>query len=217
MVKRARTSERGATIFVVVLVLTMLTAIGIFAVRAATMAAATSGYERENTQNHYVSEYGLHAAITELGTDQRNAYFEAMSNGKDTCAATKGLAYADGGVVPCYHLYAKDIQGRLSNTALFTPASTAADGGSTVVPGSLGPTALDGDFVVEMTDPGPVGVPVAGSDQGGTGPKLRYVQVTLTSTGQVRPTADVAACDDKSASIAGNDSSRAFVVIGPMP
>jgi hypothetical protein len=153
--------------------------------------------------------------VAELGSNQRNAYLEAMKSGKDTCQATKGLTYADGGAVPCFHIFAKEVQDRLGNRALFQ-ASSAGDGGA-LVPGSLGPAALDGDFVVEMTDLGPVGVPVAGSDQGGTGPNLHYMQVTLTATGQVRPSASTAACDEKSAIVAGNESSRAFVVIGPMP
>ena len=68
-----RTSERGAAVFVVVMVLSMLTAIGVFAIRAAAMANASSGYDRQNTQNHYVSEYGLYSAVTELSTGSRDA------------------------------------------------------------------------------------------------------------------------------------------------
>jgi hypothetical protein len=76
--------------------------------------------------------------------------------------------------------------------------------------------ALDGDFVVEMTDPGPVGKPVEGTDQGGSAVKWGYKQVTLTSVGQVRPAGDPAACA-AGAVVAGNEAGRAYVVIGPLP
>jgi hypothetical protein len=221
----ARAGERGAAIFVVVMALSLLTAVGVFAIRAASLAAAASGYDRQSTQNHYVGEYGLLGAVAELSSGRRNAYVDKMSKGVEQCAAVKGVQNPTG-VVPCYHLYAADVQkavtASFSGRPLFEPSSGA---GSSLSPGSLGAAPLDGDFMVEMTDPGPVGMPVAGSDIGGTGPKFRYLQVTLTSTGQVRP-AGGGACDDVATgsgnvdvkgSMAGNETGRAFVVIGPMP
>ncbi len=209
-------NERGAAVFVVVMVLTMLTAIGIFAMRAASMANLSSGYDRQNTQNHYVGEYGLLSAVAELSTTKRSAYVEKMGKGIETCAATKGVASLGTGV-PCYHLYANDVakavSGNFSGRLLFEPPSGS---GSALVPGSLGPVPLDGDFVVEMTDPGPVGLPVAGTDVGGSAAKFRYLQVTLTSIGQVRPAGDPAVCN-AGAVVAGNEAGRAFVVIGPLP
>ena len=211
-----RPSERGAAVFVVVMVLSMLTAIGIFAIRAASMAGAASGYDRQNTQNHYVGEYGLLGAVTELSTTRRSAYVEKMARGLEKCAATKGVQNLGTGV-PCYHLYASDIAKTVSSNFSGRPLFEAPSGsGSALVPGSLGPVALDGDFVVEMTDPGPVGLPVAGTDVGGSAAKFRYLQVTLTSVGQVRPAGDPAACT-AGAVVAGNEAGRAFVVIGPLP
>ena len=82
----AAPSERGAAVFVVVMVLTMLTAIGVFAIRAASMANLSSGYDRQNTQNHYVGEYGLLSAVAELSTTKRSAYVEKMGKGVEKCA-----------------------------------------------------------------------------------------------------------------------------------
>jgi hypothetical protein len=212
-----RASERGTAIFIVVMVMTMLTAIGIFAIRAASLGAATSGYDRQNTQNHYVGEYGMLTMVSELSTTRRSAYVNEMTAAHDKCWATQNLADPSANVfVPCYRLYTREIQRVLpSGHALFDPAT--GDGGTLVSPGSLGPSALDGDFVVEMTDPGPAGAPVAGSDVGGTGPRFRYLQLTLTSIGQVRPAADPTVCDTSATTIAGDETGRAFVVIGPMP
>jgi hypothetical protein len=212
-----RAHQRGAAIFIVVMVMTMLTAIGVFAIRAASLGSATSGYDRQNTQNHYVGEYGMLAVVSELSTTRRSAYVNQMTTAHDKCWATQNLADPSAGVfVPCYRLYAREVQNVLpSGRVLFDPSS--ADGGTLVEPGSLGPAPLDGDFVVEMTDPGPVGIPVAGTDVGGTGPRFRYLQVTLTSLGQVRPAGDPTACVGNTAALAGNETGRAFVVIGPMP
>ena len=211
-----RHGERGAAIFIVVMVLTMLTAIGVFAIRAATLAQAASGYDRQNTQNHYVGEFGLLTAVAELSTTKRSAYVDKMGKGIETCAATKGVTNLGSGI-PCYHLYANDVAkavaSNFSGRQLFEPPSGT---GSSLLPGSLGPVALDGDFVVEMTDPGPVGLPVAGTDVGGSASKFRYLQVTLTSVGQVRPAGDPTACT-AGAVVAGNEAGRAFVVIGPLP
>lgn len=213
----SRAHQRGATIFIVVMVLTMLTAIGVFAIRAASLGSITAGYDRQNTQNHYVGEYGMLSVVTELSSTRRSAYVKEMTSAHDNCWATKDVADPSSHIfVPCYRLYAKEVQNLLpTGHLLFDPAS--ADGGTVTAPGSLGPAPLDGDFVVEMTDPGPVGAPVAGTDVGGTGPRFRYLQVTLTSIGQVRPSGDPAACVNNSAALAGNETGRAFVVIGPLP
>lgn len=217
-----RRDERGTAIFIVVMVLTLLTAVGVFAIRASSMSISTAGYERQNTQNHYVGEYGMLGTVTELSTTRRSAYITKMSTSGDTCWAAQNAAPGVGVPVPCYRVYARDVQNSLlSGRVLFEPSS--ADGGTLVTPGSLGPAPLDGDFVVEMTDPGPVGLPVAGTDVGGTGPRFRYLQVTLTSIGQVRPSGDPACTDPSpgvastSAALAGNETGRAFIVVGPLP
>src|SRR5262245_14186624 len=96
-----RTNERGAAIFVVILVMTMLTAIGVFAIRAASLAEAASGYDRQNTQNHYVGEYGLFGAVTELSSPKLDWYYKQMKSGKESCIATKGIS-STSGIIPCY-------------------------------------------------------------------------------------------------------------------
>jgi hypothetical protein len=199
----SRSQERGVAIFIVVAVLTMLTALGIFAMKAASMATLSSGYERQNTQNHFASEYGMLAATTELGSSRSNGHLKKLLIGADTCAANSNFG-PDSGTLPCYHLYANDIQRNVA-VPLFAPAGAA--------PGSLGLAPLDGDFDVEITDPGPVGILVPGDDLGKT--KSKYLQVTLTSTGQVRPAADGGGVSAASCAMAGNETGRAFVVIGP--
>lgn len=212
---RRRTHERGAAIFVVIMVLTMLTAIGTFAIRASSLSESASGFDRQNTQNHYVGEYGLYGAVTELSSSRRDWYYAQMKKGAEACTATKGITSTTS-TVPCFPIQASDVQasvsGNFSGRPLFEPATTS---NGTVTPGSLGPAGLDGDFRVEMSDPGPVGRPVAGTDVGGTS-VWKYYQVTLTSVGQVRPAGDTSTCVTSTAGVAGNETGRAFVVLGPL-
>jgi len=206
-----RTRERGVAIFIVIMVLTMLSAIGVFAMRATSLATLASGYERQSTQNHYVGEYAMIAAATEIGVPQRvKGHICKMrhcdpNQPVETCLANLNIPN-DGGVLTCEHIYAVDIQ-RYSTAPLFVPAAPPA-------PGSLGPTPLEGDFDVEATDLSQVLTLVPGEDL--TKSKSRYWQVTLTSTGQVRPTAADGGLDPASCAAAGNETGRAHVVIGPV-
>jgi hypothetical protein len=213
---RRRPSERGAAIFVVVMVLTMLTAIGVFAVRASSLANASAGYDRQNTQNHYVGELGVLGVVSELSSLRRDFYFNKVVRGTETCKATK-LVATSGSRVPCYPVHQSDIQvavlGNFAGRPLLEPTTMS---GGTLVPGSLGPAGLEGDFIVELTDPGPVGQPIQGTDVGGTnGSTFHYYQMTLTSVGEARPSSGTA-CVESTAGVAGNETGRAFVVFGPI-
>ncbi len=54
---KRRRAQRGAAIFIVVMAIVLLTGIGIFAVRTASMVDVAAGYERQATQTHHLSEY----------------------------------------------------------------------------------------------------------------------------------------------------------------
>jgi hypothetical protein len=217
-----RARERGAAVFIVVMVITLLTAIGIFAVRSASLLSTSSGYARRAAQAHYMAEYALSLTIAELGTGTAGAYYEEMINGKDTCRATSNIVLPNGARAPCYTLHMRELAARVdqhySGRRLVEPAVD----GNPAVPGSLGPfppssqSALAGDFVIELTDPGPANTPVAGTDIGGTGTAFRYMQLALTATGQIMPAA-ANACDDATSGSSGIQSVRAHVTVGPLP
>jgi hypothetical protein len=200
--------------------LTMLAAVGVFSIRAASLAAAASGYDRQNTQNHYVGEYGMLGAVAEMSTSRQNFYRNKLNKGEEQCAANRGVI-SSGGKVPCLRLTAGEVQKNVSDNFSGRPLFEATNtSGSTITPGSLGPGDLDGDFLVEITDPWQ-GPPVAGSDLAGSGPKGYYLQVTLTSTGQVRPSGptncqNVGGTVDVKGQVAGNETGRALVLIGPI-
>src|SRR5690606_1736538 len=53
--------ERGSALFITVMVITMLTAIGIFSMHAASLADQASGFNRQGVQTTYVAEFGARA------------------------------------------------------------------------------------------------------------------------------------------------------------
>ena len=69
MVILVRRRRRGLTVFIVLLVVGMLFAVGTFAAKMAASGVASSGRFRQMTQTHYLSEMGMQASLAELQRD----------------------------------------------------------------------------------------------------------------------------------------------------
>ncbi len=217
-----RRGERGAALFIVLMVITLLTAIGVFSARAASLVDVASGYNRQAVQTLYVTEYGSRTVASEFGSGTAESIFAEMARGAESCVQTANVVPAQPGAkVPCYRLFLTDLAARIDTNfagqKIFDQASLTA-------PGSLGPklvdatqTPLSGTFIVEITDPGPPTAPLAGSDAGGTGTSFVRRQVTITGTGQTRPFVPANVCDDAASAAAGVQSLRAYVTLPPMP
>lgn len=193
---------------VVILVVTMLMGIGMFAARSATLATSASGYNRQMTQTHYWTEFALLTATAELSTLRKGAYVTMMQQKPATdCASAKNLTtntFVNN--YTCYVFGYADLDLALknegSNSLILNPSGTT--------PGSLGKKLLDARFEVEMTDLGPAMPPVDGQDLTGGG-ALQYRSVTLNANGQIRlPTAA------GSPASASTELARARLIIGPL-
>lgn len=210
-----RRTQRGAAIFVVILVLTILTAIGVFAARAAGLNQRASGYARQSTQTGYITEYGMTTVIDTLFGPFGGPYKDLVASGTDHCHAVEGMD-AGAGTLPCKRVSASEMQKQLTasgtSAVLFSPDSVSQQPDAGVTP----------DFVVELTDLYRER-PIPGYDQGGTGPAMKFFQVTLTGSGQVRPIAPdqdpegglcVTPEEKASAQLSGTRTYRAVVAIG---
>jgi hypothetical protein len=209
--------ERGAAIFVVLLVITLLTTLGLFAVRSSSLATSASGFQRQMTQTHYIAEYGMISAAAYL--DQRaQVVTDKMLDAAlmdTTCAGVCGppptvtlpkcakLGYADlDGEVKRFDA-ARDL---LELTTGPSEAPTA---------GSLGPAPLEADFDIEVTDWYEAWPPLSGFDA--TDERLVHAMVTVTVSGMVRPEQAAAGTwDTAAATAAGVEATRAHVIIGPV-
>ena len=187
---RRRQSERGNALFIVVMVITLLTAVGLFAMRTAGLSNLAAGYNRQGTQTLYLSEFGTRGAAAELvGKEQHyfNRIVKGSTNGGDDCRANRELietleSQSLTDQPPCAKLLSNDIWERAKDTF-----NTATYVGSTAraLAGELGSPDIEGAFVVEMTDLAQVNTPIAGEDSNAA--RMKHMQVLLTTTAQVRP------------------------------
>ncbi|MCC6528556.1 MAG: hypothetical protein IT373_38270 [Polyangiaceae bacterium] len=211
--RRVRRRARGAALFVVMLVIALLSGLGLFAVRQATLSVQSSGFGRQMTQTHYVTDYAVLAVAGDLATDRRQGYAEMMASGKDQACKH----YGDVDNATCMRVTYAGVneQVRLYNGAadLLVPQ----DQGPPVTPGSLGPAPIEGDMLVELTDLGPASPPVAGMNLSDPSNSPQFMALTLSATGQTRPPPAVpGVCDIVSTTSMGVEQSRAHIVIGPI-
>jgi hypothetical protein len=209
----SRKSERGTAVVVVVMVTTLISAIGVFAVRSVSQIDQAAGYSRQATQTGALAELGTTAVVAQFGTGAAANYVDQMRKQPETCLANSVLN-DNGGTPPCYKLFKADLETTIGAATSGEKLLKATIAGSDT--GSFGYSSpLSGDVFTEITDPGPTGRPVAGTDLGGTGASFQYVKVTLTTTAQVRPVGDDL-CNAGVASVTSRQTMRARVVVGPV-
>ena len=129
-----RRSERGASVFIVLLVITLLTAIGIFSARSASLVDQAAGYDRQLVQTQYLTEFAGRAVSAELGDGAGKTYLDKVQQGTDTCETNQNvLPLAPGTPIPCYKLYISEIADRVNaktGTTLIENQTVVVSGGS---------------------------------------------------------------------------------------
>ncbi len=79
--------ERGAAVFVVVSVITLLTSVGLFAVRNSTLSNKASGYNRQLMQTHYVTDL---AVVTTVSRISRTRCTMRTTCSRESASADRG-------------------------------------------------------------------------------------------------------------------------------
>ncbi len=229
----SRSNERGAALFIVVLVIALLTAVGMFAARAASLTDVAAGYDRQALQTLALAEYAAKAGTAQMGTTA-SSYLNLTANSMDQCEVNRRITNPDTGQLTnpgmlglgitrasCYNIYCHEILNAFSITVpglnLLAPQTESG-------PGSLGPplvagqtnSYLDGVCKVELTE-SYQRAPPAGMDRAAD--QFRAYQVTMTSFAQVRTLAAAPAppspwCSaDTSSSTANVQAVRALVTV----
>lgn len=211
--------ERGNALFIVVMVVTLLTAVGLFAMRSASLSNQAAGYNRQGVQTLYLSEFATRSAAAELvGKEQHyfNRIIRGATSGGDDCRANRNLSslLVAPERPPCAKLLSQDMWTRAN--AVF-PGNVGTTANRTLL-GELGSSDIEGAFVVEMTDLAQVGTPVIGEDAGPG--RFKHMQVVLTATAQVRPKppagSSVTTCQDALTVTSSLQTLRARVTFGPV-
>ncbi|HSN97471.1 MAG TPA: hypothetical protein VLS89_04200 [Candidatus Nanopelagicales bacterium] len=181
---RVRARERGAAVFIVVLLIAMLTAIGLFAAHAASLSTTSSGHARQSTQTRYFTELALQAAASQLEDPTLGPTHvdKARKLAEYTCDPLGNPDRCCFGAVAGDRCFRFD-RGLLESIS--GPLVTPAVPGS----GSLGWSDLGYRVEIEMTDlnrramPPPPGMDL--TTAGAT--KSQAIMVTLVATGVIYP------------------------------
>jgi hypothetical protein len=179
-----RRHEGGAALFVVSMTISVLASVGIYALAAASTEVKTAGFERQNTQTHYLASYGTLGAAHEIVSSKAQFYMGMMLTMPDTCPGSLPGVPASASILSraCRRLGAPELA-----TNWATPTTDAYAGTvpyqSGQTPGSFGPTLTQGDFFVELTEPLQANPPA----QYGLNLNFCFIELTVTSTGITRP------------------------------
>lgn len=234
--RRGRGRQRGATIFLVTLVMTLLAALGVFAARATSLAGRASGYLRQGEQTHYLLQHGMALALNEVDRG-KNVYGSKNTNSavtNQTCSTTSTFP---GVTIPCVKFTTDPTSGdgmgsfgQMVNRAQLQagkspvpPLSLPNVADLSVAPGSLGASRLLPSMYVEMTDFAEMDRTPPGYAVSGGGSQFHFRQATLVGWGQVGPypaNGPTASCSDAtekgSALVVSREAGRGQIIFGPI-
>jgi hypothetical protein len=209
--RTARQGQRGAAVFIVVMVLTLLTAVGLFAVRSASLADVAAGYDREGAQANLIAEYAITASAAYLANDPSTVFigYKASIDSSPQPCQTNALVGTWPPPAPrpgCYRLEPSELQNSFTKTTketLFAPPNRTGSVSTNTSSLNIN-ERTNATFVVEITDAAKTGVPAEGDDA-----KVSTILMTLTAISQVRPAAACAA--SLAAPAAGQQVMRAMI------
>ncbi|MCS6898372.1 MAG: hypothetical protein RMJ98_01125 [Myxococcales bacterium] len=233
---RRRRENRGATIFLVTLVMTLLAAMGVFAARATSLSGKAAGYLRQSEQSHYLMQHAMVLALNEIDRGAtvygaRNANSAVTNQACTTTAAYPSIK------IPCVKFStdwtkedafqaavrrAQSANGKPLVKPVELPPTMNPDPAQNTA-GSFGPWLLLPSMYVEMTDMAELERPPPGTAVSGNGSQFKYRQATLVGISQVGPypangpTAACASPEEKGAAmVVVRESGRSQIVFGPV-
>jgi len=152
---RRRRAESGAVMFIVAMTTAVLASVGIYALMAASNEVRTSGNERQNTQTHYLSEYGVLGLTHEMAASKAQFYFGLMMTNPDAqCVSLPGVPSTAAPVTrACRRLGKVELSTAWQGAPVTVAYASQYPFTPGVIPGSFGPVPTTGDFFVELTEP----------------------------------------------------------------
>ncbi len=185
-----RHRDEGAVMFVVAMTIAVLASVGVYALAAAATEVRTSGNERQNTQTHYLAEYGVIGAAHEMTGPVARKMVDVMRSTayQDTnCVSLQGVpTTAPASALWCLRKGAEELGANWTQpnvVAKYGTNNTAQPYTAMEPPGTFGSTPMDGDFFVELTEPMKLSSPSRYSTNSGA----CFSQITVTSVGYTRP------------------------------
>lgn len=201
---RSRRRSRGAVVFIVAMTLALLALMGVYAVSGAAAEVRSSGYVRQATQAHYMSEYAMNATASYMNSTNAdfivNTRLLATATGPfppiSDCISVPN--YTVGGVSnmarACVRFNQQDIEGTYAGRPAVTMHSF----------GQPGVTTMQGTLFAEVSNP-TLTQPPPGFD---LNLGLAFARVTVTTGGSVQPAGNALART--------LEMGRARMIVGPV-
>jgi Tfp pilus assembly protein PilX len=178
-----RRHDGGAIMFIVAMTIAVLASVGIYAMAAASTEVRMSGNERQNTQTHYLAEFGIIGTAQLFSSGLADSYVQRLRpNAKEPqeiCVSLANVPTTQTTDRVCRHLELQDTVKFWSSSPIDAYAGTAPYAAK-VAPGSFGATPMKGDFYVELTEPQDMAVKNNSSGMCGK-------MLTATSYGRTQP------------------------------
>ena len=214
-----RHREDGAVMFIVAMTLAVLASVGVYALAAAAIEVKTSGNERQNTQTHYLSQYGVLGVAREMTGSYARFTIGRMKSTvyQDTnCVSLQGVTAATPAALACVRMGSAELgagwtipvvnQQYGGNTTPAQPYTTKTP------PGTFGSTPMNGDFFVELTEPMQLSAPARYSSNA----NACFAQITATSIGFTQPFVPGGTNLTSQYGGEGVETQRARLVVGPL-
>ena len=172
--------------FVVAMTLAVLGSVGVYALAAASNEVRTSGNERQNTQTHYLSEYGVIGITHEMVASKAQFYLGLMlSNAghpvRVACPASRPRRARSRARAAASGRSSSGSPGSPVRSPSPTRATRPTRRASRRE--SFGPVPMNGDFFVELTEPTQAQAPARYS----TDLHFCFIEMTATSNGITQP------------------------------
>lgn len=190
-----RRHEGGAIMFIVAMTIAVLASVGIYAMAAASTEVRMSGNERQNTQTHYLAEFGVIGTAQLLSSGLADSYVQRLRPNstvkQELCVALANVPSTQPNDLVCQHIEPQDAT-KMWSASPFDAYAGSAPYAAKIAPGSFGATPMKGDFYVELSEPqdvsiknnsaGMCGKMLTATSYGRTTPF--YPSVTNADTGQ---------------------------------
>lgn len=190
--------------FIVVMLITLVSAAGVFAVRSAGQADLGAGYQRQALQSSYLSEFAARAVAAEMSVAPDaylNPFLQPLAD-PPTCRST-----ADSGTI-CFTRQHHDLLGVIDSS----PETDTAD----ELIGTLGYGDSRAAFHIEIFE-----ATQAPERQAGENETTSFRQATILAEARVRPIPadipeeDTDLCDERVATTTAVQAVRGHVRFGP--
>lgn len=189
-------------VFMVVMVLMVISAIGIFAARAASQVDLAVGHARHALQAQYTAEFAMRAVVADIAVSP-DIYYESMTGetgerGNCRFMNTSTCVFKETGDI-LINVVTPNLPGGLIG-------SLSHDSASLFGPG------VTGSFTIELDDLAGLPGDLPGYDQ-----ELRNYEVSVLAVGEVMPVGTPpGGCTDSFASVGSLQKVRAQISFGPL-